>query len=632
MRSKCRQRTNQRAILEAVEARQLLSGTYTMIYNFASTYNDPNALVVDSAGNLYGTICGGSNGDGAIFELANGSTTPTILATFNGTNGLCNADNPPSGILIDSQGNLFGTTTSGGDGFTPGAGGNSFDTPGDGVVWELAKNSSTIVDLGKFDGETNYPDGYSPEASIAMDTNGNLFGDTEAGGTAGGGEVWEIAKDSDTITNLASFGDDAFGAEYDGEATGYVYVDGNDDIFGTTIDGSEPPPNSAAGNGAIWEVPAAGHTIETLAVFSGHNGFGVPMGLVSDGSGNLYGLALGGDSSGDGTVFKYNGSALSILGQFGGDSGSFAEDEFNDGFVSQPVFDGSGDVFGVAPLGATDSANSGGDIWEIASGSSTITPLYSYPLNGSFGFQPINLVYDSNNGIFYGTTSGSSGDAGANDGTIFSYSPGAVTASQLVFTAQPANVTAGQMFGSAITVTAEDSQGDVDPSFNGSITLGVKAVPAGGHFTPIVAQAVDGVATFSDIAAIDLAGGYKFKATETGLTPGKSSKFFVTPAAASQLVFSDQPTNVAVGVAEGTITVDVEDPFGNILTDDDSTLVTLGTKIAPAGVSFSPVAIDDVDGVATFTGVIFDTAGGYKLKATHAGLTPGKSAKFFVMA
>jgi FG-GAP-like repeat len=203
-------------------------------------------------------------------------------------------------------------------------------------------------------------------------------------------------------------------------------------------------------------------------------------------------------------------------------------------------------------------------------------------------------------------------------------------ATQLAFVGQPSGLTAGKTFTSSITVDADNSSGILDTSFDSSVTLGVKIIPSGASFMPITVNAVDGVATFTGIPDFDLAGGYKLKATETGLTPGKSTKFFVTPAAASQLVFNDQPTNIAVGVAEGTITVDVEDPFGNILTDDSSTLVTLGTKIAPAGVSFSPVAIDDVDGVASFTGVIFDTAGGYKLKATHSGLTPGKSAKFFV--
>jgi hypothetical protein len=221
------------------------------------------------------------------------------------------------------------------------------------------------------------------------------------------------------------------------------------------------------------------------------------------------------------------------------------------------------------------------------------------------------------------------------DGTLASavsaqFTVNSGVATHFVFAASVANLTAGGTFPSSIIVYAEDVYGNVDPTYNAQISLGSKVVPTGVAFTPMSVTAVDGTATFTNIAPFDFAGGYKLKATETGYAPAKSNKFFVSAGAATQLVFSDQPTNINAGAAEGTITVDVEDAFGNILTDDDSTLVTLGSKVVPIGVVFSPVALDDVDGIATFTGVVLETPGGYKFKATHPGLTPGKSAKFFV--
>jgi hypothetical protein len=135
-----------------------------------------------------------------------------------------------------------------------------------------------------------------------------------------------------------------------------------------------------------------------------------------------------------------------------------------------------------------------------------------------------------------------------------SVSPDVATATQLVFTTQPTGVAAGGSVGT-ITVAAEDSSGDKVDNFTSDITLGVKVIPTGASFTPITLAAVNGVATFNNIPGFDIAGGYKLKATETGLTPGKSDKFFVSPGAASQLAFSDQPTDVAVGTAEGPITV-----------------------------------------------------------------------------
>ena len=253
-----------------------------------------------------------------------------------------------------------------------------------------------------------------------------------------------------------------------------------------------------------------------------------------------------------------------------------------------------------------------------ATGSTSTSTLFqvsgghTYASNGSF---PVDITVTTSGGVSTTLTAGSA----------------SVTTGTLAFTTAPVNLTAGASNMTEIVVL-QNAQGATDTSYSGPVTLGAKVVPTGVSFTPITVDAVNGTATFTNIPAFDTAGGYKFKATLTGVTPGKSSKFFALPGAATQLAFSDQPTDVDTGQPEGTITVDVEDQFGNIVTSDDSTLITLGTKVVPPGVFFSPISADDVDGVATFTDVTFDTVGGYKLKATHAGLMPGKSDKFFVLA
>ena len=120
--------------------------------------------------------------DGTVFELAKGSGTITTLASFNGTNGA----NPHGGLIMDSSGNLYGTTELGG-------------AACDGTVFELAKGSGTITTLASFNG-TN---GTDPVAGLIMDSSGNLYGTTESG--HGDGTVFELAKGSGTITTLASF-------------------------------------------------------------------------------------------------------------------------------------------------------------------------------------------------------------------------------------------------------------------------------------------------------------------------------------------------------------------------------------------------------------------------------------------
>ena len=145
--------------------------------------SEPNGgLIFDSAGNLYGTTyVGGTTGCGVVFQLTpsnGGSWNETVLHTFQ-----CNQYNylyPEAGLVMDSSGNLYGTT---------GFGGSSSW----GTLFELTPSGS---------GEWNYSvihtfvgpptDGVEPNSSLLLDAKGNLYGTTSGGGTGGGGTVFEI--------------------------------------------------------------------------------------------------------------------------------------------------------------------------------------------------------------------------------------------------------------------------------------------------------------------------------------------------------------------------------------------------------------------------------------------------------
>jgi uncharacterized repeat protein (TIGR03803 family) len=116
------------------------SGTVTVLASFNGTDGaGPNgSLVLDGNGNLYGTTAGGGTyGSGTVFEVAKGSGAITTLASFNGSDGF----DPVAGLIMDTSGNLYGTTA--------GGGGSS-----NGTVFELAANSGTITTLASFDGAT----------------------------------------------------------------------------------------------------------------------------------------------------------------------------------------------------------------------------------------------------------------------------------------------------------------------------------------------------------------------------------------------------------------------------------------------------------------------------------------------
>ena len=115
-----------------------------------------------------------------MFEIAQGSGTITTLASFNGTDGL----SPNGGLVMDSSGNLYGTTAFGDIGYTGAI------ATGDGSVFEIAQGSGAITTLESFNG-TN---GWAPLSGLIVDSSGNLYGTTTTGGANGDGTVFELTN------------------------------------------------------------------------------------------------------------------------------------------------------------------------------------------------------------------------------------------------------------------------------------------------------------------------------------------------------------------------------------------------------------------------------------------------------
>lgn len=258
------------------------SHTESVLYDFpggASGGFSDVGLVVDSAGNLYGTTFnGGANGFGTVFKLAPGGAH-SVLHSFAGTDGA----NPQAGLVRDTAGNLYGTTLNGG-------------SSGDGVVFKVAPSGVETV-LHDFVGAPT--DGSGPAAGLLRDAAGNLYGTTNAGGSAGNGAVFKIDP-SGTETILYNFQGGADGRD----PSAVLVEDSKGDLFGTTQFGGSGPC-LFSGCGVIFEVTPAG--VETVVhSFSGFPTDGaIPFGgLIADSSGNLYGTTSQGGASNCGTVFK----------------------------------------------------------------------------------------------------------------------------------------------------------------------------------------------------------------------------------------------------------------------------------------------------------------------------------------
>ena len=256
--------------------------TQLAVFNGANGRTPEGDLVLDSAGDLFGTtLKGGTSNLGTVFELPSGSNTITTLVSFTGPNGR----HPVAGLSIDSSGDLFGTTTAGG-------------AADKGTVFEIAAGTNSLTTIASFGGT----DGSAPSSPLLMDTAGDLFGSASAGGSNSFGTVFEIASGTNAITALGSFnGLDG------GDPIGAMVTDSQGDLFGTAR------THGPTGTGTIFEVPNGGGAITAVAGFAGSNG-GLPYGLVSDNNGFFYGSSQAGGQFTSGTLFRVVPANISSQG------------------------------------------------------------------------------------------------------------------------------------------------------------------------------------------------------------------------------------------------------------------------------------------------------------------------------
>jgi hypothetical protein len=198
--------------------------------------------------------------------------------------------------------------------------------------------------------------------------------------------------------------------------------------------------------------------------------------------------------------------------------------------------------------------------------------------------------------------------------------------SQLVVTTPPpGSLTAGVAFGLAIT--AEDQYGNPTPAFIGSVTVSSGSSPLGGTTT---VTASEGIADFSGLT-LDQAGTDTLDVSSNGLSPAVTAVITVTPAAAVQLIVTSEPPGSVTAGAGFGLTVEAEDPFGNLATAFDGSVTAVlsagGGKPALVG----PAAVVASGGVAAFTGLTVDQAGsGYTLQLTSGSLAAATTSAFSV--
>jgi uncharacterized repeat protein (TIGR03803 family) len=269
------------------------SGTLTTLHSFCSKSGctdgeSPHAgLVQATDGNFYGTTSsGGANGAGTVFKISP-SGTLTTLHSFCSQSGCTDGSMPQAGLVQATNGNFYGTTSSGGA--------NGF-----GTVFKISP-SGTLTTLYTFC-SGGCTDGLSPYAGLVQATDGNFYGTTSSSGARGYyGTVFKITP-SGALTTLYTFD---YGTDGASPFAGLVQAtDGN--FYGTTSLGG-----ANVYYGTVFKITPSG-ALTTLYSFAGTDGASPFAGLVQATNGNFYGTTSSGGANGDGTVFS-----LSVgLGRF----------------------------------------------------------------------------------------------------------------------------------------------------------------------------------------------------------------------------------------------------------------------------------------------------------------------------
>ena len=366
------------------------TSTANVLYNFPSPFDDASSapLLPDAAGNFYGVSSNnGPNEVGGVFALnpVAGSTPLRYSATDLHDFLPADGNNATTSLTLGKDGNLYGTTFSGGT--SPSA------FPGYGSVFVYNPRTGVTTTLYDFTGfYTN--DGYGPSGKLIETDPGVFYGTTADGGADDGeGTIYRLIVSTDpaigvisaTYAQLHTFQ----GITPEGSIPMAGLTAGTDGLFyGTTYGGGDND------NGTLFAYDPAANMVTTLAAFNGSNGRSPAAELTLGSDGNFYGTTFSGGSITDGgTIFQFNPATttLTTLANFTGTNGQSPTSALLQG--------ADGNFYG--------TTNEGGDynygtLFQLDPATGAVTTLVSF--NESIGEEPDGDLVQAADGNFYGTT------------------------------------------------------------------------------------------------------------------------------------------------------------------------------------------------------------------------------------
>jgi uncharacterized repeat protein (TIGR03803 family) len=358
--------------------------TFQVLHYFTGSPSDgagpANDLLLDKAGNIYGTAGGGTYDLGVVFKL-DSAGKESVLYNFSKRR---DGQYPTGRLIMDSAGNLYGTTQTGGI------------SGGYGTVFRLTTTGKRTL-VHSFG---NTPDGAFP-IGLAMDSAGNLFGVTNAGGDLscnppyGCGTVFKVHVRDSKTTALYTFTSSE-------PVFSRLILDPAGNLYGTAEEGGE------YGEGVLFKVDTSGNETVLYNFTGGTDGRLPSAALIRGPGGDLYGTAEYGGAFGVGTVFKLTEAGEeTVLYSFGGVTSDGAKP------IADLVRDKAGNLYGTTWVGGTGD----GTVFELSkNGEERVLHSFSF---GDGAFPYAGLAEDSQ-GNLYGTAAG----GGDNDqGVVFKITP-----------------------------------------------------------------------------------------------------------------------------------------------------------------------------------------------------------------
>jgi uncharacterized repeat protein (TIGR03803 family) len=383
------------ALLIVTLVRAMDAQTLTVLHNFTLTDGGvPVAgLIMDSAGNLYGTASqGGSYGFGTVFELTYGNGGWTFTSLHDFRRGLDGA-NPVAPVVIGPNGSLYGTTDLGGMcNLTNGGCGTVFNLTYEGMG-DWLKTS-----LYSFPGG-DAPD--NPDSGVVFDSSGTMYGTAHDGGTGNVGAVYQLTPSGEGWVESVIYN---FNAGSDSNAclpTSGVVLDAQGNLYGTASG------CGTNGYGSVYMLTRSGTgwTETPLHQFAGGADGEYPYGgLAWDASGNLYGTTWGGPTAPAGTIFQLTNNEGSwifhTIYSVGGNPSTGAGTTWATLTVDQ-----AGNLYGTTVYGG---AYGYGNVFRLSptEGGWTYTSIYDFqgPFGQAGGYPYSSVTIDAS-GNLYGTTS-----------------------------------------------------------------------------------------------------------------------------------------------------------------------------------------------------------------------------------